>query len=106
VGRDVKFMEKFESRKYQESLAVVEDNEKEAPKDDKHSKTFSLGIQTSGGEELSPSISIRRPCWLLQTLRDVGEAPMSLVRERIPSRKFSNYMEVISRIVDVDPSSF
>jgi hypothetical protein len=44
---------------------------------------------TSGGEEdLSPSSPLRRPKWLLHTLRDVGEAPRSAVRENRPPRKF------------------
>jgi hypothetical protein len=44
--------------------------------------------------------------WLFQKLRDVGEAPRSAVRERRPLRKFLNYMALMSRIIDVEPSSF
>jgi hypothetical protein len=39
-------------------------------------------------------------------LRDVGEAPRSTVREQRPSKKFPNYMALMSRIIDVDPCSF
>jgi hypothetical protein len=64
---------------------VTEDEEQQALKDEKQST-----VQTSGGEEeLSPSSPVRRPRWLLQTLRDVGEAPRSVVRERRPLKKFS-----------------
>jgi hypothetical protein len=84
VRRDVKFKENLASRRSQESSTVTEDEEQQAPKDEKQSTT-----QTSGGEEeLSPSSPVRRPRWLLQTLRDVGEAPRSVVREHKPPRKF------------------
>jgi hypothetical protein len=39
-------------------------------------------------------------------LRDAGEAPRSAVRERRPPKKFPNYMEVMSNIIDVEPSIF
>jgi hypothetical protein len=39
-------------------------------------------------------------------LRDVGEAPRSAVRERKPSKKFPNYIVLMSSIVDVEPSNF
>jgi len=44
--------------------------------------------------------------WLLQTLRDVGEIPRSVVRECEPLRKFMNYMILMSSTIDVEPSSF
>jgi hypothetical protein len=107
VRRDVKFEENLASRKSQESPTVAEDEEKEALKDEQCSTTSSSGSHTSGGEEeLSPSSSVRRPRWLLQTLRDVGEAPRSAVRESRPPRKFPNYMALMSSIIDVEPSSF
>jgi hypothetical protein len=42
----------------------------------------------------------------LQTLRDASEAPSSAVRERRPSKKFPNYMVLMSSIIDVELSSF
>jgi hypothetical protein len=39
-------------------------------------------------------------------LRDVGEDPMSVVKDNSPPRKFSNYMVLMSIIIDVEPSSF
>jgi hypothetical protein len=39
-------------------------------------------------------------------LRDVGEAPRSVVRERRPPKKFLNYMALMSSIIDAKPSSF
>jgi hypothetical protein len=40
---------------------------------------------------------------LVQTLRDVGKAPMSVVRERRPPKNFLNYMALMSGIIDVEP---
>jgi len=81
---------------------VIEDKEKQAMKDEQKST-----IQNSHGEEyLSPSTVDRRPMCLLQTLKDVREAPMSGVKECMPSRKFPNYLVLISGIIDVDPSNF
>jgi hypothetical protein len=57
----VKLEENIESRSTQESSTLIEDKEQQAPKDEKHSI-----VQTSGGEEeLSPSIIVRRPRWLV-----------------------------------------
>jgi hypothetical protein len=39
-------------------------------------------------------------------LRDIGEAPRSVVRKHRPPRKFLNYMVLMSSIIDVEPSSF
>jgi hypothetical protein len=50
-------------------------------------------------EDLSPSNFVRRHKWILQTLR-------SVVRECRPPRKFSNYMFLMSNIIDVEPSNF
>jgi hypothetical protein len=55
---------------------------------------------------ISPSSPVKRPGWLLKTLRDVSEVPMGVVKERMPPRKFANYMALMSNIIDVDPSSF
>jgi hypothetical protein len=86
VRKDVMFEENLASRRSQESSTVIEDKEQQAPKDEQQ-----FAAQTSGGEKaLSPSSPVRRPRWLLQTLRDVGEAPRSVVRERRPPRKFPN----------------
>jgi hypothetical protein len=95
VSRDVKFKENLASRSTQESSAVTEEKEQQST------------IQTSGGEEdLSPSSPIRRPSWILQTLKDVGEAPKSVVRERRPPKKFLNYMALMTNIIDVEPFIF
>jgi len=39
-------------------------------------------------------------------MRDAGEAPRSVVRERKPFNKFPNYMELMSSVIDDEPSSF
>jgi hypothetical protein len=102
VSRDVEFKKNLASRRSQESSAVTEDEEYQDLKDEQQSTT-----QTSGGEEeLSPSNHVKRPKWLLQNLRDVGEAPSSVVREQRPPRKFSNYKALMSSIIDVVPSNF
>jgi hypothetical protein len=102
VSRDVKFKENLASRRSQESSTVTEDKEQQAPKDEQQST-----VQTSGGEEeLSPSSPVRRPRWLLQTLKDVGEAPRSVHQRAQASKKFPNYMVLMSSIIDVEPSSF
>jgi hypothetical protein len=66
----------------------------------------SSGKQTSGEKELSPFSSIRRPRWLSQTLRDVGEVPRSAFKESKPLRKFLNYIALMGSIIDVEPSIF
>jgi hypothetical protein len=102
VRRYVKFEENLASNISQESSVVTEDEEQQAPKDEQRPT-----VQTSGGEEnLSPSNPVRRPRWLLQTLRDVYEAPRSAVRETIPLNKFTNYMVLMSNIINVEPSNF
>jgi hypothetical protein len=63
-------------------------------------------VTSSGEEELALSSSVRRPMWILQTLRDAGEAPRSAIGERRPPRKFSNYMALMSSIIDAYPSYF
>jgi hypothetical protein len=39
-------------------------------------------------------------------LRDVGDAPRSMVRECRSLRKFPNYMVLMSSIIYIEPSSF
>jgi len=41
----------------------------------------------------------------IKTLKDVGEDPRSAFRECRPLRKFLNYMDLMRRIIDVDPSN-
>jgi hypothetical protein len=98
VKRDVKFKENLASRSTQESSVVTEDEEQQAPKDEQQSTIQS----SSEEEELAPSSLVRRPRWLLQTLRDVGEAPRSAVRKH----RSSNYMALMSSIIDAGPSNF
>jgi hypothetical protein len=38
-------------------------------------------------------------------LRDVGEAPRSVVKENMPPKKFPNYMALMSGIIDVESSN-
>jgi hypothetical protein len=42
-------------------VPVTEDEEQEAPKREQHSKASNSKSQPSGGKELAPSISVRRP---------------------------------------------
>jgi hypothetical protein len=85
VSIDVKFEENLASRKSHELLPMAEDEEKEAPKGEQCSKTFSSWSQPSGGEEeLAPSSPIKRPKWFMQTLKDAQkhvEAPRSTFGE-------------------------
>jgi hypothetical protein len=102
VSRYVKFKENLESRRYQESSVMIEGEVLKDMEDDKY-----LATQTSGGEEdLVPSSPVRIPMWLLQRLRDVGEGPRIMFRESGPLRKFPNYMELMSSMIDAKPSSF
>jgi hypothetical protein len=102
VSRDVNFQEKLDSRSTQESSTMTEDKEQQSPKDEQQST-----VHTSGGEEeLAPSSPVRRPRWLVKTLRYVGEAPRSVVRDHRPLKKFPNYMVLMSGIIDVEPSNF
>jgi hypothetical protein len=39
-------------------------------------------------------------------LKDVGQDPRSVVEERMPLKKFPNYMELMSSIIDAEPSRF
>jgi hypothetical protein len=84
--------------------SVAEDEEQEAPKGEQCSETSSSGSQPSGGEEeLAPSISVRRPRWFMQTLRDAQEhveAPRSIFRESRPPKKFPNFVVLMSSIID------
>jgi hypothetical protein len=111
VSRDVKFEEDFASRKSHETLPVTEDEEQEAPKvESRSSSTSSAGSQPSGEEEerSTPSSSVRRPRWFMQTLRDAKEhveAPSSTFRESRPPKKFPNYMALMSSIIDSESSS-
>jgi hypothetical protein len=57
-------------------------------------------------EDLSPSSVFRRTKWLLKTLRNAREDPRSVFKERRPSRKFPNYMVLMSNIIDAKISSF
>jgi len=80
-------------------------------KNEHFSSNSSSGIQPLGEEEESTShpSSIMIPRWLTQKLSDTQEnveAPRITVWEsRIP-RKLPNYMEFMSRIIDVEPSIF
>jgi hypothetical protein len=79
---------------------VTEDKEQQAMKDNKKSVVQNL----TGEKDLSPSSLVRRQRRLLQTLMGVGESPRSVVKECNPVRKFMNYMVLMSRIIDVEPS--
>jgi hypothetical protein len=89
---------------------VTEDKEQETPKDEQRSTASSSGSQPSSDEEsLTPPSSVRRPLWSTQTLRDAQEhveAPKSTFKESRPSRKFPNYLALLSSIINVEPSSF
>jgi hypothetical protein len=98
----VKVKENLASIISQESSTVIEDEKKKALKDEYKSIIHTLGVE----EELSPSIPIKRPRWLLQTLKDTSEALRSAVRERRPSKKFPKYMALMHSIIDVEPSNF
>jgi hypothetical protein len=81
---------------------VIEDNKMQATKDEKR-----LAVQNLGGEEeLSPSSLVRKPQWILQTLRDASEDPRIAFREKKIVKMFINYMEFMSNIIDVEPSCF
>ena len=59
--------------------------------------------------ELAPSNFVRRPRWFEQTLRDAWEhveASRRSFRESRPPRKFSNYMALMSNIIDFEPSYY
>jgi hypothetical protein len=102
VRIDVKFEDKLASMRYHESSTVKEEKEKQTLKDVQQSI-----FQTPCGEEdLYPSSPIRRPGWILKKLKDVREAPRSMVREHMPPKKFPNDMVLMSSIIDYETSSF
>jgi hypothetical protein len=81
---------------------VTKEEEKQDMKDEKHSVT-----QNSGGEEdISPSSLIRKPRWILHTLRDLDEAPMNVIRKKRHLKKFYKYMVLMSSIIDLKLSHF
>jgi hypothetical protein len=100
---DIKFKERLTSKKYQDSSIVIEEEEQQYMKDDHHSV---VSHTSHGEEELSHSSYVRRPGWLLYTLRDAGEACRSEIRELKPPRMFLNYMSLMSSIIDAQHSSF
>jgi hypothetical protein len=53
-------------------MLMAEDKEKKTLKGDHSSKTSSSGSQPSGGEELTPSSSVKRPNWFEMILRMLG----------------------------------
>jgi hypothetical protein len=112
VSRDVKFEEDFASRKSHEPIPVTEDEEQEALKVEPGSPVTSRAVQQPSGEEeetIAPSTSVRRPRWFTQTLRDAQEyveAPRSTFRERKTSKKFPNYMALMSNIIDLSLPAF
>jgi hypothetical protein len=92
MSRDVMFEENLASRSSHESSTMTKEKEQQ-----------SIVHTSSGEEELSPSRPAKRPRWILQTSRDVDEAPRSVAKECMPSRKFSDYMALMSSIIDVEP---
>ena len=73
--------------------------------------TSSLRQQPLGKEEEPPfpTNSIMRPRWFTQTLRDAQEHVKALgttFKGSKPSKKFPNYMALISNNIDSKPSSF
>jgi hypothetical protein len=110
VSRDVKFEEDFASRKSHEHIFVTKDEEQEALKVEPRSpvivNTTPLGKER---ETVAPSTSFRRPRWFTQTLREAHEhveTPRSTFRKRGPSKKFPDYMALISNNLDSEPSNF
>jgi len=91
------------------SMSVAKDKEHEAPKGEQSSRTSNVGSQPSNGKrDLSPSSSVRRPCWYKMTLMDAqeqDEAPRSTLRKSKPSTKFLNFMAPICSVINsVTPS--
>jgi hypothetical protein len=73
VSTNVNFEEVFASRKYHHPIPVMEDEEHEAPKFELRSPVKYREVQKplgAGEMNLSPSISIKRPGWFIEILRD------------------------------------
>jgi hypothetical protein len=54
-------------------------------------------------EELTPSSSVRRPRWFMQTLKDAQEhveVPMIIFREIRTPKKFPNFMALTSNVIE------
>jgi hypothetical protein len=91
---------------------VIEDEDKEALKVEHGSPMISKVVQKPLVEECdieSPSTYIRRTLWFTHTLRGVEEhveTPRSTFKERKPLKKFLNYMKLMKKILDSEPSSF
>jgi hypothetical protein len=89
---------------------MTKDEELEAPKVEPRSPMTSRAVQQPSGEAetIAPSTSIKRPQWFTQTFRDAQEyveALRSTFRESRPSKKFRDYMALMSNIIDFKPSS-
>jgi hypothetical protein len=85
-------------------MSVAENEEQEAPKGEQNSKTSSSWSKPSCGEEdLSPSISIRRPGWYELTLTDDQKQVKTLrstFSESRPPKKFLEFMELMSNVIE------
>jgi hypothetical protein len=102
VRKYVNFKENLTSKSTQESPIVTDDEDQQDLKDEEYSV-----VQTLGGEEvLSPSSLVKRPRWLLLTLRDFSEILRSVFKGIMPPKKFMNYIALMSRIIDAKPSIF
>jgi hypothetical protein len=111
VSKDVKFEEAFASRKSHEPVTSIEDEEQEALKVEPGSPLTSKAVQQPSSEEetVAPSTSVRRSQWFTQTLRNYQEyveAPESTFIKKRPSKKFADYMALMSSIIYFEPSSF
>jgi hypothetical protein len=83
---------------------VAEDKEQKASKGDQSLETSSSGSQPSSGEEeLAPSNFVKKPSGFELTLRDAQEqveAPRSTFRQRETSKKFPNFMALMSNVIE------
>jgi hypothetical protein len=95
---------------------TVDGEKQEAPKIEESIDPSSIEGQSSDHEEsddlvgrVDPPTNVdKRPRWLRDTLKDAEghSTPKGTFRERRPTQRFSNYVPLMSNIINSKPSSF
>jgi hypothetical protein len=111
MRRDGKFEENLASRKSQDLPIVVEGPQEVDSNNELRVETSSTESQTPEEveEQSTPSTSVRRPRWFEQTLQDAQEhvePPRTTFRESRPPQKFLTYMDLMTNMIDSEPSNF
>lgn len=124
VSRDVTFDEEITFQRSKESHIDVDCKEHEAPQDAKLPVPDTHTLDDQREEPNDPIdpiepiehvdgprdvvVAKRRPTWLCETLREVKKhaSPQGSFRESRRPYRFLSYMEVMSHIIDLEPSTY